>query len=99
MNGENQAQAKPNTGSKDPMGGQGGANSGSAKNSEGSGRGGRDPKGSNEPPGQMYKDVWGHLPEKMRQEMDSYFKEHFMPSYNELLKQYYSKLAEQNKKK
>ena len=27
----------------------------------------------------VYKDVWGHLPEKMRQEMDSYFKERFMP--------------------
>jgi hypothetical protein len=48
---------------------------------------------------EMYKDVWGHLPEKMRQEMDSYFKERFMPRYNDLLKQYYSTIAEQNKKK
>jgi hypothetical protein len=47
---------------------------------------------------EMYKDVWGHLPEKMRQEMDSYFKERFMPRYNDLLKQYYSSIAEQNKK-
>ena len=47
---------------------------------------------------EMYKDVWGHLPEKMRQEMDSYFKERFMPRYSDLLKQYYSTIAEQNKK-
>ena len=47
----------------------------------------------------LYKDIWGHLPEKMRLEMDSYFKERFMPRYNELLKQYYSTIAEQNKKK
>jgi hypothetical protein len=47
----------------------------------------------------MYKDVWGHLPEKMRQEMDSYFKERFMPRYSDLLKQYYSTIAERNKKK
>ena len=38
-------------------------------------------------------------PEKMRQEMDSYFKERFMPRYSDLLKQYYSNIAEQNKKK
>ena len=48
---------------------------------------------------EMYKDVWGHLPEKMRMEMDSYFKDRFMPRYNDLLKQYYSKIAEHNKKK
>jgi hypothetical protein len=49
--------------------------------------------------GELYKDVWGHLPEKMRMEMDSYFKDRFMPRYNDLLKQYYSTIAEQNKKK
>jgi hypothetical protein len=54
--------------------------------------------GPDNPANGMYKDVWGHLPEKMRQEMDSYFKERFMPAYNDLLKQYYSKIAEQNKK-
>jgi hypothetical protein len=42
----------------------------------------------------VYKDVWGHLPEKMRQEMDLYFREQFMPRYSDLLRQYYSSLAE-----
>lgn len=43
-----------------------------------------------------YKDAWGHLPEKVRQEMDLYFREQFMPRYAELLRQYYSSLAERN---
>jgi len=46
----------------------------------------------------VYKDVWGHLPEKMRQEMDLYFREQFMPRYGELLKQYYSSLSEKSGK-
>ncbi len=46
----------------------------------------------------VYKDVWGHLPEKMRQEMDLYFREQFMPRYSELLKQYYSSLSEKSGK-
>ena len=53
---------------------------------------------SDSPPSGMYKDVWGHLPEKMRQEMDAYFKERFMPRYSDLLKEYYSTISEQGKK-
>lgn len=45
-----------------------------------------------------YKEVWGHLPEKMRQEMDLYFRDRFMPRYSELLRQYYSSLAERGAK-
>ena len=47
----------------------------------------------------VYKNVWGHLPEKARQEMDQYFREQFMPRYSDLLKQYYSSLAENAGKK
>jgi hypothetical protein len=43
-----------------------------------------------------FKDAWGHLPEKVRQEVDLYFREQFMPRYSELLRQYYSSLAERN---
>jgi len=65
--------------------------------------GGQPPKNpkaeaSDGPPTGMYKDVWGHLPEKMRQEMDTYFKERFMPRYSDLLKEYYSTISEQGKK-
>jgi hypothetical protein len=45
----------------------------------------------------LYKDVWGHLPERLRQEMDLYYREQFMPRYQELLRQYYSSLAERKR--
>ncbi|MBX7104681.1 MAG: hypothetical protein K1X57_11410 [Gemmataceae bacterium] len=44
--------------------------------------------------GELSRDVWGHLPESLRQEVDHYYKERFMPRYQELIRQYYSKLAE-----
>lgn len=56
------------------------------------------PKRENDKLADLYKDVWGHLPERLRQEMDLYYREQFMPRYSELLKQYYSVLAEQRKK-
>ena len=40
------------------------------------------------------KEVWGHLPDKLRQQMTQYYKEDVMPKYAELLKQYYSSLSE-----
>ena len=45
----------------------------------------------------LYKDVWGRLPDRMRQEMDMYYREQFMPRYGELLRQYYAAIAEQKK--
>jgi len=47
----------------------------------------------------VYKDVWGHLPETLRQEMDQYSREQFMAKYNELLKQYYATIAEKGRRK
>ncbi len=43
------------------------------------------------------KQVWGHLPERLRQEMNQYYKEQFMSKYGEMLKQYYGSLAEREK--
>ncbi len=43
------------------------------------------------------KQVWGHLPERLRQEVNQYYKEQFMPKYGDLLKQYYADLAERDK--
>lgn len=40
------------------------------------------------------KDVWGHLPDKLRQQMSQYYKDEFTPKYAELLKLYYSSLAD-----
>jgi hypothetical protein len=47
----------------------------------------------------LYKDIWGHLPETLRQEMNQYAREQFMPKYNELLKQYYATIAEKGRQK
>jgi hypothetical protein len=48
---------------------------------------------------EMYKDVWGTLPETMRAEMNAYSREQFMAKYNDLIKQYYSTVAEKSRKK
>jgi hypothetical protein len=42
------------------------------------------------------KDVWGHLPPKLRQQMAQYYQEDVMPKYAELLRLYYSSLAEKS---
>jgi hypothetical protein len=47
----------------------------------------------------LYKDVWGHLPETLRQEIDQYAKERFMAKYDDLLKQYYSTIATKGHRK
>ncbi|AMV26787.1 hypothetical protein VT84_20475 [Gemmata sp. SH-PL17] len=44
------------------------------------------------------KDVWGHLPDKLRQQMSQYYKEDFTPKYAELLRLYYSSLSEKGTK-
>jgi hypothetical protein len=82
----------------------GGASMPSADNNNASGRqpqGGAPPSArSKESAGKvadLYKDVWGHLPERLRQEMDLYYREQFMPRYQELLRQYYSSLAERKR--
>jgi hypothetical protein len=47
----------------------------------------------------LYKDIWGHLPLTLRQEMEQYSREQFMPKYQDLLKQYYATIAEKGRKK
>lgn len=40
------------------------------------------------------KDVWGHLPDRLRQQMTQYYSEDVMPKYAELLRLYYSSFSE-----
>jgi hypothetical protein len=47
----------------------------------------------------LFKDVWGHLPETLRQEMDAYSRAKFIPKYDALLRQYYRSLSEQSRRK
>jgi hypothetical protein len=48
---------------------------------------------------EIVKEVWGHLPDKMRQQATQYYQQDFMPRYTELLKLYYSALAEKGGKR
>lgn len=46
----------------------------------------------------VVKEVWGHLPDKLRQQASQYYRQEFMPRYAELLKLYYASLSEKDKK-
>jgi hypothetical protein len=62
------------------------------------GGGGRPgPNGQPDKLADMVKDIWGHLPETLRQEVDHYYRDQFMPRYRELLQQYYTRLAERER--
>ena len=41
------------------------------------------------------KDIWGHLPEELRQEMENTFKEDALPAKAELIRRYYLSVAKQ----
>lgn len=45
------------------------------------------------------KDVWGHLPERVRLQMSQYYREQYVSQYGELLRAYYSSLAERESQK
>lgn len=63
---------------------------------------GGQPNDPNAPPDRiadLYKDVWGHLPETVRAQMNAYAgKEEYMQKHRDLIKQYYRALAEQGQK-
>ncbi len=83
------------TGMKDPMmqpGGMKETGNNSGTNKSGSPT---SPNLPNEDP--FTKQVWGHLPEKLRQQASQYYREQYMPKYQEMLKQYYSNLAERDR--
>jgi hypothetical protein len=44
----------------------------------------------------VVKDFWGHLPETLRQEVDHYYRDRFMPHYRDLLREYYGRIAERD---
>jgi hypothetical protein len=39
--------------------------------------------------------IWGHLPDKLRDEMQASFSEQFLPKYERLIEEYYKRLAEE----
>jgi len=81
----------------EPQSGEAGGKEQSGQGSTGQGGKSGAPLLPNEDP--FTKQVWGHLPEKLRQQALQSYKEQFMPRYNGLLKQYYNSLADQEKQR
>jgi hypothetical protein len=46
----------------------------------------------------VVKEVWGNLPHREREQLTQYYREQFMPRYSELIKNYFSSLAENSRK-
>jgi hypothetical protein len=63
------------------------------------GAGGAAGKKNASPNADLYKDIWGHLPETLRKEMDAYSRVEFMSKYNDLLQQYYKRISEKGRTK
>ncbi len=86
------AQGKPQQGAGQPQSQQpeAGAN-------PGAGKGG--PQGEMNKIADVYKDIWGHLPETLRAEMNAYGREKFMAKYEELIKRYYDRAARESRRK
>jgi hypothetical protein len=82
---------------KDGSGKQPGGENG--KNGNGGGGGGKSERAMNRN-ADLYKDVWGHLPEALRARMDAYSNpQSFLPKYDDLIKRYYRTIAEQGRRK
>lgn len=43
---------------------------------------------------ELLKEIWGHLPERIRQQVQNPFDEQFLPKYEKLIEEYYKRLAE-----
>jgi hypothetical protein len=98
--GRNNPKNSPQNSKGNPRNSQTNPKSGQAKNSNdnrGGGGNGNDPKDNKL--ADLFKDVWGHYPETMRQEIDAYSRAKFLPKYELLLKEYYRTLSEQGSKK
>lgn len=98
--GSGSAGKHPDTGDADPKtgasskGGQQGKGGMAGGNTKGKGA----PKSALPFEMDLSKDVWGHLPDKLRQQMSQYYKEDFTPKYAELLRLYYSSLSDKPRK-
>jgi hypothetical protein len=94
--GGKQPSGKQSTGGSDP-----GKGAGQEKPGGDSARGGGGSKSKEALPNRaadLYKDIWGHLPESMRAEMNAYFNDRqFMAKYDDLIKKYYRTIAEKGR--
>jgi hypothetical protein len=91
------AGGKPGTGS-----GQQQQNPNDLANGSGNagGGGGQDRPGEMNRNADLFKDVWGNLPETLRAELNAYARtDQYMAKYDELIKKYYRTIAEQGRRK
>lgn len=58
--------------------------------------GGAPPTGVNQTPDELIKQAWGHLPERMREQMLQGSGGEFLPEYRDELQQYFRRLAERS---
>jgi hypothetical protein len=93
-----QAARRPG-GQKQGSGGQAQSNQKAQNGNSLQGGGGGQSGGAPNKLAEIYKDRWGELPETMREAMNAYQKEHFMLRYDDLIKQYYTTVAEKNRRK
>lgn len=86
---------KPGAGAKKPSSQ---AKGGSGKSGDSSSDRGRGEEGKANKAADVYKEIWGHLPESLRSEMNAYFNDkQFMAKYDDLIKRYYSAIAEKGR--
>jgi hypothetical protein len=90
--GQGQKSPQPQPGDKQPGGGE---PSGAAAGQPGMGGS----KSARQPDqlADVVKDFWGHLPETLRQDVDHYYRDRFMPRYRDLLQEYYGRIAERDR--
>lgn len=89
-------QPRPQTGQQQPQqSGKGGREQTADPNQPG--MGGRNTTKQPDRITDFAKDIWGHLPETLRQEVDHYYRDRFMPRYRDLLQEYYGRLAERDR--
>ena len=43
----------------------------------------------------LFRRIWGNLPDKLREEMQASLSEQFLPKYERLIEEYYKRLAEE----
>lgn len=106
--GSAKAGQKGNAGAQDSANNQ--ANAGQNPQNKKGGAGGKDgqggnPGGGNSPPNEakskkpadLSTDIWGHLPQHKRLEMDAYMQERYLQRYGPILHQYFRTIAEKSR--
>jgi hypothetical protein len=94
--GKGQGEAAHNGGGSMPEQGQTAQGQGGNGKQGGAGNGGSEELNKL---ADIYKDIWGSLPEGLRNEMNAYNREEFMMKYKDVLKQYYATVAEKGRRK